>query len=547
MTLLGVLVFSVLITTSLIPLFSYLAVRYNAVDMPDARKVHTRPIPRVGGVAMAIGIFTPLLIWNASSSSVRAFLAGAAVIILFGIIDDLIGLPPLAKMAGQVMAALIVVFWGDCEIRSLGTLLPSGMILPALVSIPLTLIAVVGVTNAINLADGLDGLAGGISLLIFVCLGILAYEANDPDTGLVTLAFIGSIFGFLRYNTFPASIFMGDTGSQLLGFTAITFSLGLTQGGSHLSPVLPLVLLGFPVLDTLSVMTTRIINGRSPFSPDKNHLHHNLLTLGLRHPESVLFMYIVQTLMVMAAYRYRHSSDWLLLGGYLLFSAVLLVTMSRAQRTGWQVVRPSLVDKLIEDPFRKLRRQGIIMEYALPGFLVLVTALLVSAGVIPALIPQPVGLVALALAGLIIAVSLIRKSPLVELIRIALYIIIPLAVYLGETRSVSWMTGSLKLWYDALFYCTALFTVIISRLSRRVGGFRSTPLDFLIIFTVIAVPYIFTVENGDRMMALVTAKIIILYFSLEVLLAELRGNYAALCYATLLLLLIFGGRGSGWI
>jgi UDP-GlcNAc:undecaprenyl-phosphate GlcNAc-1-phosphate transferase len=187
------------------------------------------------------------------------------------------------------------------------------------------------------------------------------------------------------------------------------------------------------------------------------------------------------------------------------------------------------------------------MEYALPGFLVLVIALLVSAGLIPALIPQPVGLVALALAGLILAGSLIRKTPFVESVRLALYIIIPVAVYLGEIQSVSWMTGSLKQWYDALFYCTALLTVVISRLSRREGGFRSTPLDFLVILTVLVVPHVFTVDSGDRIMALVTAKIIILYFSLEVLLAELRGKYAAVCIATLLMLIIFGGRGSGLI
>ena len=115
-----VLVFSVLITTTLIPLFSKLALRYNAVDMPDSRKVHILPTPRVGGLAMAIGVFTPMLVLNTSSTSVRAFLAGAAVIILFGIIDDLVSLPPLTKMAGQVTAALIVIFLGDCNIHSLG-------------------------------------------------------------------------------------------------------------------------------------------------------------------------------------------------------------------------------------------------------------------------------------------------------------------------------------------------------------------------------------------------------------------------------------------
>jgi UDP-GlcNAc:undecaprenyl-phosphate GlcNAc-1-phosphate transferase len=172
-------------------------------------------------------------------------------------------------------------------VRTLGALLPDGALLPAWVAVPLTVVAIIGVTNAINLADGLDGLAGGISLLSFCCIGYLAYLEGDISVGLAALAFIGAIFGFLRFNTHPATIFMGDTGSQLLGFAAITLSLALTQRQTALSPLLPLILLGFPVLDTLTVMITRILRKRSPFSADRNHFHHNLLDLGFRHPESV--------------------------------------------------------------------------------------------------------------------------------------------------------------------------------------------------------------------------------------------------------------------
>ena len=160
MIFLSTLLLAVLITIMMTPLLSSLAIHHNLVDLPDARKVHSIPIPRIGGIAMACGAFAPLLLWYHADRFVLAFLAGAAVLVFFGLLDDFHDLPPKVKFAGQILAALIVITAGGVQIRSLGMLLPDA-VLPPLFGVPLTLVAIVGATNAINLSDGLDGLAGG--------------------------------------------------------------------------------------------------------------------------------------------------------------------------------------------------------------------------------------------------------------------------------------------------------------------------------------------------------------------------------------------------
>ena len=231
---------------------SKLAARFHMVDFPNPRKVHVRPIPRIGGVAMAIGAFVPIILWSTLNDFVIAYLLGAIVICVFGFIDDMRELGYKAKFLAQIAAAVIVVAYGDVRIDSLGSLLPAGVELPDWFSIALTLLAIIGVINAINLADGLDGLAGGITLLSFFAIGYLAYVMEDQLIMLISLSMAGAIFGFLRFNTHPATLFMGDTGSQLLGFTAIVLALKITQNDSALSPVLPLIILGFPILDTFN-------------------------------------------------------------------------------------------------------------------------------------------------------------------------------------------------------------------------------------------------------------------------------------------------------
>jgi len=171
----------------------------------------------------------------------------------------------------------------------------------------------VGITNAVNLADGLDGLAGGITMITFLCICALAFRSGDASIAIMSLAMLGALFGFLSFNTYPASIFMGDAGSQFLGFVSIVLPLKMCQDYSPLSPVLPLLIVGLPVIDTLIVMSERIRSGRSPFVADNNHFHHKLLGIGLFHTEAVFIIYLLQSVFVLSAYVFRFYSDWFIL------------------------------------------------------------------------------------------------------------------------------------------------------------------------------------------------------------------------------------------
>ena len=270
------LMLSMLITVGMIPVLMNLAWKYHAVDTPNARKIHRSPIPRVGGVAMAMGAMATVLLWaiqNPLNAFAVSVIYSSVVIVVFGFIDDIKGLNYKAKVLGQIIAALIVMIYGDISVRGLGDLLPEAYRLPEWISNPLTLLVIVGVTNAINLSDGLDGLAGGISMLIFICIGFTAFQCGMITVTIISVAVTGAIFGFLRFNTHPAVIFMGDAGSQLLGFLAVTSSLHISQAHTPLNRMFPLMLLGFPILDTLVVMLERMYKrrvavqgGQEPFS-----------------------------------------------------------------------------------------------------------------------------------------------------------------------------------------------------------------------------------------------------------------------------------------
>jgi UDP-GlcNAc:undecaprenyl-phosphate/decaprenyl-phosphate GlcNAc-1-phosphate transferase len=542
MIFLSTLLVSVLLTALTVPVLSRLALRYSLVDIPSERKVHTQPIPRVGGLAMAIGMVAPVVYWIGDDGFVQAFLAGAGVLILFGFLDDYRDLPPRWKFVGQGAAACIAVFCGGVQIHSLGMLAPDDFLLPGWVSIPLTILTIVGVTNAINLADGLDGLAGGISLLSLCCVGYLAYLEGDSTIGLVALALAGAIFGFLRYNTFPATIFMGDVGSQLLGFSTITLALFLTQGSTPLSPLLPLIILGFPILDTLTVMATRIARGGSPFSADKTHFHHALLALGLHQTESVLVIYLIQVSLIAAAFFLRFYSDWLLLAGYLLFSCTVLTVFSRSRRNNWQPKRIALLLKA-KIWLRWLRDNTLLMKYlsrplevGLPVILLLTAALTGKVSGYAAL----TALVAMVLLGIILFLC---QQHLEGWLRTALYLLIPLIIYQSAIRLDSVPAGIPVHVYNLSFAALALLNVLVSKLTRRTHGFQSTPLDFLILFVAFVAPYLAGSNLPANHLGMIAAKIIICYFSCEVLFAELRGNLRWVTGATFAMLAILVLQG----
>jgi UDP-GlcNAc:undecaprenyl-phosphate/decaprenyl-phosphate GlcNAc-1-phosphate transferase len=533
MIFLSTLLVSVLITIALTPAFSALALRFQLVDIPNERKVHLIPIPRVGGVAMALGAFIPIICWQHSNGFVQAYLAGAGILVLFGAVDDFHELSPKIKFLGQFAAALSAIFLGGVKIRSLGMLAPDNYLLPEWAALCLTVLVIVGVTNAINLSDGLDGLAGGICLLIFAGIGYLAYLDDNVAVGLISLALGGALFGFLRFNTHPASIFMGDSGSQFLGFSAITLSLGLTQGyPTALSPILPLILLGFPILDTLTVMFTRISRGRSPFAADKNHFHHNLMNLGFLHPESVLIIYMFQSFLLLAAVHFRFYPDWSLLAGYLVFCLLVLAGFYRAARTRSKLRRFEFFDIKIAGRLRLLKREGVVIRYSFRLFETAVPLLLCITCLVA---ERPPLYLSLACAGFLAALPVVgrlRAQWLPGLLRFMLYLLVPFSVYLSGDRVALMSDTLLVRCYNGSFGAIAVLIILISKFSRRKSGFRSTPMDFLIIILALVVPNLPEQKIQEYQLGLSAAKILLLYFSFEVLQAEMRGKMTRLAYWT---------------
>ena len=541
MVFVSTLLISMFITMALIPILCMGSVRLHAgLDVPDARKVHTEPVPKVGGLAISIGALVPVVLVASGGRFFNSVMIGACVIVLFGLVDDLKSLGWKAKFAGQIAAALIVILYGKLNICYLGTCLPDGVSLPELLALPLTLVVIVGVTNAINLSDGLDGLAGGTSLLTFFCIGLLCYTGGDfPEKPLVMLlctAIIGAIFGFLRFNTYPATVFMGDTGSQLLGFLAVTLSLGVTQRETPLSPLLTLLLLGFPVLDTLTVMVERIASGRPPFYPDKNHFHHKLMRLGLFHTEAVVTIYAITALLTAAAYLLRFHSDWLLLGCYAAFCVLVVSAFTAAERRGFRFHRTGFFDieikgrlKIIKDKNLLARACFLPLQFGLPLFFM--ASVLVRGEV-----PGYLALVAAGFAAAILIVWLMKKEWLGTVLRAAFYLIVPMVLSLEDVEPAGWVQPAMLAAYNCSFGALALFTVMTLKVTRRKKGFKATPMDFLILAIALVAPNL-----PDIFISAV--KTIVMFFSFEVLTGELRSELRKITLGVLAALALLAVRG----
>ncbi len=329
---------SIIISIVLIPVLIKYATALRLVDQPNARKVHTVAIPRCGGIGLAAGAISAMSLFAPMQEEIFGLFIGGLIILTFGILDDRFDLHYKWKFLGQFLAVFAVMI-GGVYIQYIPF---NGLEVASLVfALPLTVFFVVGVINAVNLSDGLDGLAAGIMLLSFSAMVYLALEANGANGvkgAVVALAVAGGIVGFLWYNTHPAIVFMGDTGSQYIGFMAAFLSILLTQKiNPALNPALPLLLLGLPILDTLTVMARRIRAGRSPFSPDKTHIHHKLMEYGFTHAEAVGCIYLIQGVFLGSAFAFRYSSDLIVIGIYLLISSTLLFLFYVASKTEWSL------------------------------------------------------------------------------------------------------------------------------------------------------------------------------------------------------------------
>jgi UDP-GlcNAc:undecaprenyl-phosphate GlcNAc-1-phosphate transferase len=266
----------------LIPPISRLAVTIGIFDNHDERKVHIGAIPRLGGIAIFFAVLLATILFGDIDRSARGFLAGGVVIFLTGLTDDLSGLTPRKKLLGQFVAALLVTVVGGLCVTSLGNLFGAGPIELGYLSVPFTVFAIVGVINAINMMDGLDGLAAGVTAIATATFGILAWYTGNQYLVGACVALLGALIGFLKFNSYPARIFMGDGGSLFLGYCLATFAIHLVERGTGpVSPMLPVVILAVPLCDTCYVMIRRLMKHQSVSAPDRSHIHHRLMDIGL--------------------------------------------------------------------------------------------------------------------------------------------------------------------------------------------------------------------------------------------------------------------------
>ncbi len=277
--------------------------RLKLLDLPDNnRKVHTEAKPLVGGLGIIAGVLVAMLLFFPIVKYISLIIS-ILLILGVGVLDDRFDISFKWRFIVQIIATVITIhYFPGMNLRSFGNLLGFGPIETGLLVVPVTIFCTLGVINAVNMIDGLDGLAGTTALLAFVAFAVLAWLNDMNAFMLLSLAFAGALAAFLRFNWHPSKLFMGDAGSMTLGFVLAFFAVQLTQKpDSAVSPVAALIVLAIPVTDTLTVMTKRMINGKSPFEPDKTHFHHILRDMGFGHAGVVLIIMSLSTLFSLLA------------------------------------------------------------------------------------------------------------------------------------------------------------------------------------------------------------------------------------------------------
>lgn len=290
------------ITTPIVRLF---AQKVGAVDVPkDSRRVHNHPIPRMGGLAIFIGFVLSVVLFAAVDNQMRGILLGAVIIVVVGVVDDITPLPALLKLVIQIAAALVAVAFGvRIEFLANPIWWSETMYLDlSFLSIPITVLWIVGLTNAVNLIDGLDGLACGVSAIASIAMMTIALAMGQWNTAVILAALVGACFGFMPFNLNPARIFMGDTGALMLGYVMACISItGLLKFYAIISFAVPLLALGLPIFDTAFAIIRRLAHGQNPMSPDRGHFHHRLIDMGLSQKQAVALLYAISAILGFAA------------------------------------------------------------------------------------------------------------------------------------------------------------------------------------------------------------------------------------------------------
>lgn len=319
------------------PLVKALSVKMGAVDVPkDGRRMHDHPIPRMGGLAIFFGFVVSMLLFVPLDMEKKGMLLGAVIIVVLGILDDIYALPAVPKFLVQIIAALVAVVAGNrIDVLSNPNIFSSNPVWQlGWLAYPVTVIWIVAITNAVNLIDGLDGLACGVSTISAASMLVIALLVSELDgeldVAVMMAALVGACIGFLPYNFNPAKIFMGDTGSTFLGFIMAVVSVnGMFKQYTIISFVVPFLMLGLPIFDECFAVIRRLSRGQSPMAPDRGHVHHRLIDMGFSQKQAVGVLYVISAILGLSAV--------VLTAGGAQKAMVFLLAMGVAAAIAWRV------------------------------------------------------------------------------------------------------------------------------------------------------------------------------------------------------------------
>ena len=508
------------LSTLALPMLIKHAAAWGLLDAPDGRKQHVGLVPRVGGLAIAIGTLLSAAIWSFGDSAYVGFLFGSLVIVLFGLLDDRSSLDYRLKFAGQIIAALIVVGFG---IRLTALPFIGAEMIPA-VLIPLTVIFLLASTNAFNLLDGLDGLAAGCGILSLAAVGVLALTLPEGGSVIfIAAAALGGILGFLRYNTHPAIVYMGDAGSQFLGFAIGALAILLVErSGGQLSPALALPMLGLPVIDTALVIAKRIREGRSPFSPDRNHIHHRLLARGLSHREAVAAIYLAQTMLVVSAIIFRNQSDLVIVSVYAAACLICGTGYFLLRRRAVPATTSTTVNVPTDPPATRPRSSWVeflrvwLVRYIAASLI----AYLLAGAVILDSATIDIGIIALACAALAVVLGLWPRMAMISA-RLTSYLAVISVSYLSAlTSDLAWLNSVFfYLWLASIAVAIALVMA-----SRARNLFNPSPQDLLTILVVLAIVALPALITDQSMIASAAVRALVFLYACEVLIMVRPGR-----------------------
>jgi len=399
----------------------------------------------------------------------------------------------------------------------------------------------VGMINALNVSDGLDGLAGGLSVLSLSCIAYMAYLADGFGVITMVVATLGGIFGFLRYNTYPARVFMGDTGSQFLGFTLGFLAVLFTQKiNPAVSPALAILFLGLPVVDILAVIAQRVYYGISPFAATKHHLHHHLLELGFDHYEAVIMIYLVQALFVASAVPLSYESDWLIISLYLGVSGLIYLALYGAIRGHWRAHQTHAVSWLTK-AINAIKQHKLFVMIPTRVVVVTIPLFFVITSLTAIYVPKDFSLISVVLliALLIYILSNGAKDSIV--MQIINYVTAAFVVYL-ETKYFRILPVSMELVDMSYFITLAVALGLAVRYSGQLE-FRTTPTDYLMIFVVLFVGFWLHNLPEKAEIGIIAAKLIVLFYGCEFIITHARRKWNALNLSAVVSLSVLALRG----